>query len=88
MFWLPFVTVTSSIFGGLIERSLGAKGSVIAWLLRLALPFISGAAWFVVTEAARVGNVDKPWFDLAMFTVFSCPAYVGIYAVRRARSEE
>jgi hypothetical protein len=88
MFWLPFVTVTSSIFGGLVERVLGSNAGIFAWLLRAILPLISGIAWFAVTEAARVNHVDKPLFDLLMFVTFSVPAWVGVYAVRRSRADE
>jgi hypothetical protein len=88
MFWLPFVTVTSSIFGGLIERLLGEKSGASAWLLRLILPLLSGCTWFALTEVTRVDQVHNPWFDFGMFTVFSFPAWVGVYAVRRARMEE
>jgi hypothetical protein len=88
VFWFPFITVTASFVGGMVEGWLAGDRSVPAWLLRLVLPLLIGAVWFVLVVGPdpRVRG-GRGWFDLACFTGFAIPAWVGVFAVWMARRE-
>ena len=92
VFWFPFITVTSGIFGSLVERSLGPSRAPWAWALRLALPFISGLAWVAVVHGVSLAGSpgERSVFarDWGIFTLFALPAWVGAWAVRQTRRED
>jgi len=92
VFWLPFITVTAGIFGSLVERSLGERRHLGAWMLRAALPIIAGLAWVAVVHGVNLAaSPDERRTFLrywAIFSVFAVPAWVGAWAVRQSRRDE
>lgn len=88
MFWLPFITVTAGILGGMCERALGDARGFWPWLLRVLLPAISGSVWFGLVDGMTSGHGrEHAIFDWLSFGVFSVPAWVGVWAVRQSRRD-